>query len=100
MIERPSLMAGAGATETNRRNRRVAGKGLLAASAGGMAVVIAWLLRGSWLEAATAFLLTLGALEIMLQRALARFDATAALPAAARRRQRAREPAEPATVAD
>jgi hypothetical protein len=54
-------------------SRKVVGKSLIAVSTGGMAIVVAMLCRGNWMEALTAFLLTIAALEIMLHRALAQF---------------------------
>jgi uncharacterized membrane protein YjjP (DUF1212 family) len=56
-------------------SRKVVGKSLIAVSTAGMAIVVAMLCRGSWMEAITAFLMTIAALEIMLHRALAQFDA-------------------------
>jgi hypothetical protein len=44
------------------------------------------LCRGSWMEAIAAFLLTVAALEIMLHRALAQFDAPSIAEAPKRRR--------------
>jgi uncharacterized membrane protein YjjP (DUF1212 family) len=76
-------------------SRKVVGKPLVAVSAGGMAIVIAMLCRGNWVEAITALLLTIAALEIMLHRALAQFDA----PAAERRRIR-RNAQRPAAATD
>jgi membrane protein implicated in regulation of membrane protease activity len=51
------------------------GRPLVAASAGCMLIVLALLCWGHWLEAIITFLLTVGVLDVMLRRALARFDA-------------------------
>jgi uncharacterized membrane protein YjjP (DUF1212 family) len=75
MIEQAGLSASIATAAADSGGRKVVGKPLLAVSAGGMAIVVGMLCRGSWMEALTAFLLTIAALEIMLHRALARFDA-------------------------
>jgi hypothetical protein len=81
------------------KSRKVVGKPLLVVSAVGMVLVIAMLCHGNWMQAIAAFLLTLGALEIMLQRALSQFDAAATAPAV-RRRRLGRNAVRPATVGD
>ncbi len=83
MIEQAELSASIAQAPPDGRGRKVIGKPLLAVSAGGMAIVVGLLCRGNWMEAITAFLLTVAALEIMLHRALARFDAPITRPAQA-----------------
>jgi len=84
MIEQAGLSVSMGQARTSGGGRKVVGKPLLAVSAGGMLVVVATLCRGHWPEAVAAFVLTVGALQVMLHRALMQFDA----PAAARVGQR------------
>lgn len=73
MIDQASLSASMGHARVRDGGRKVVGKPLLAVSAGGMVVVLATLCRGNWPEAVAAFVLTLGALQIMLHRALMQF---------------------------
>ncbi len=66
--------------------RKVVGKAQLAVSAVGMLIMLGSLCRGRLLEAGVTFLVTVGILEIMFQRALALFHdrsggATAQRPA-------------------
>lgn len=80
---------GAGAQGRNRgrnrgrdQGRKVMGKTLVAVSAVGMLAVLVALVQARYLLAGSAFLLTVGVLEIMFQRALALFHGSAAaLPA-------------------
>ena len=73
MTEKAGYPLSASRARSEVRQRRVVGKAQLAASAAGMLVVLAMLGSGRWLEAATVLLLTLGLLEILLQRALVLF---------------------------
>ncbi len=64
------------------QGRKVMGKTLVAVSAVGMLAVLIALVQARYLLAGSAFLLTVGVLEIMFQRALALFHGSAAaLPA-------------------
>jgi hypothetical protein len=92
MSEQAGVPVSAALPTTPGGGRKVVGKPLLAVSSAGMAIVVAMLCRGNWLEAGTAFLLTVAALEMMLQRALAQFDATTAKPAGQQPLQRAARP--------
>jgi hypothetical protein len=86
MIEQAGLSAPMAHARASGEGRKVVGKPLLAVSAGGMLVVVATLCRGNWPEAVAAFVLTVGALQVMLHRAMMQFDR----PAAARARKRRR----------
>jgi hypothetical protein len=86
-------------TQASGRPPRVAGKAQLAVSAVGMTIVLAALWRGTGAQAATALLLTLATLEILLHRAVALFHAPAASRAALPRKL-ARQPAQPADAVD
>ncbi len=65
-------------TGAGSQGRKVTGKTLVAVSAVGMMAVLVALAQGRALLAGSAFLLTIGILEIMFQRALALFHGSAA----------------------
>jgi hypothetical protein len=99
MIEQAGLSAPIVHARASSGGRKVVGKPLLAVSASGMLVVVATLCRGNWPEAMAAFALTVGALQVMLHRALMQFDAPAAALAGQGRRID-RNAARPPTIRD
>jgi hypothetical protein len=77
-LSRPSLSRPA--SPSSAQTRKVAGKSQLVVSAVGMAMALLLLCHGAYLAAGLMFLLTLGVLELMFQRALAQYHASCGHP--------------------
>ncbi len=77
-LSRPSLSVPD--SHSSAQTRKVAGKSQLVVSAVGVAMALALLLHGAYLAAGLVFLLTLGVLEVMFQRALAQYHASCGRP--------------------
>jgi hypothetical protein len=73
MTDKAGVQHAPGGVLPDQRRGRVVGKAQLAVSTLGVLIVLAMVACGRWLEAGTAFLLTVGLLEIMFQRALVLF---------------------------
>ena len=85
MTDPARFLPSATRTAAGTHGRKVVGKTLVAVSAVGMMAVLLALVEGRYVLAGSAFLLTVGVLEIMFQRALALFHGSiAALPAPGR----------------
>jgi len=69
-------------TGAGAHGRKVMGKTLVTVSALGMVAVLVALLQGRYVLAVSGFLMTVGVLEVMFQRALALFHGSAARVAA------------------
>jgi hypothetical protein len=65
-------------TDAGAQGRKVMGKGLVAVSALGMVIVLVALVQAAYLLAGSMFLLTVGILAIMFQRAVSLFHGPAA----------------------
>jgi hypothetical protein len=75
-----SAAAASGGTQPVLRQSRVAGKSLLAISAGGMIATFVALFTAYVFEAAVILLATTLTLDILLRRAVARFHTTSTSP--------------------